>query len=76
MTDPELDHEFLEGEDDFLNYDSPFFDFGFNDNELVQEYFNKIECTLAYDMDTILGLTIGKIDFILRHLCIRTLQLL
>lgn len=53
---PKIDPGFLEDEDNFLNYDSPFLDFGFIENESMQYYFNRITHTVADDVEYRLGI--------------------
>ena len=42
MADPDIDHGLWDDENGFLDYNSPFLEFGFDEGESVNEYVNRI----------------------------------
>ena len=56
MTDPDLDHRLLDDENYFLYYNSPFFEFGFDERETMNEYVNRIMQPIATDTEFCLGI--------------------
>ena len=51
MEEPDIDHGLWDDENDFLDYSSPFLDFGFDEGQLVEEYVNRIMHPIATDIE-------------------------
>ena len=54
MVDPDINHGL--DENDFLDYNSPFLEFGFDEEESVNEYVNRIMQPIATDTKFRLGI--------------------
>ena len=56
MADPDIDHGLWDDENDFLDYNSPFLEFDFDEGESVNEYVNRIMQPIATDTEFHLGI--------------------
>jgi len=56
MADPDIDHGLWDDENGFLNHNSPFLEFGFDEGESVNEYVNRIMQPIATDTEFHLGI--------------------
>ena len=67
MADLDIDHGLWDDENGFLDYNSSFLEFGFDEGESVNEYVNRIMQPIATDTNFVWVFIIGNIGSI--HLC-------
>lgn len=56
MADPEAEHGFFWDDDWLLSYGSPFFDYGWDENDTPQNYLNRVAPDIADDVEFRLGI--------------------
>ena len=56
MANPDIDHGMWDDENGFLNYNSPFLEFDFDEGESANEYVNRIMQPIATDTEFRLGI--------------------
>jgi len=64
MADSDIDHDFVEDNQRFLSIDSPFLDFQFYPEEIIEEYVNRMHALLLRTWSFIKGFMICRTGFI------------